>query len=248
MKDDDDLRHIQMSGRFDATRAEIFHALDFYLQFMPDVITITEVSELRVVLAAWAKINDWQVWHPKGYGPSENAILVRPGLKLSRKRARRLTKRILSGHRKAPLYATLGDVSRPKIKGKFRIAVTHTPAHVTGPGGLRPGNDSKAYRAVLRTLNKIGLKVGQHTRRVFAADWNLDFGLEWVQELYAISFGRDTVPVWTTSNSDGHPTHDGGRTIDGVITDAEIVRDPRVLPGQPGLDHAAAITDLAWPA
>lgn len=225
------IRHVHASGRFDATNQQLVTALSAYEQ-SADVITITEVAPDKYadVLEQWAVSRGWHLYHPQGRGKDECAILSRRHFE--RRATHRLTDLTLRSGRTAPIYLITARVHDGPWFG-----VWHSPAH---NGGLR--RQLWPTRVYLSALQ--GLRAARQTMHgggvVLAADWNLDLRRPVIYAQLAKPYPHMRFGV-------GHaqaPT-EGGRVIDGVLTNLSIVHRTRTLPKQPGFDHAAVLTVLA---
>jgi len=233
------VRHVHASGRFTATPAQLEAALDVYARtsdggFAADVITLTEVSpnQYGVPLARWAARNGFELHHPKLRGRDECAVLSRQPL--DRRKTWRLTDLTLQVGRTAPLYLVAAQ-----LRDGPWFAVWHTPAH---NGGLSTVGKSafptRVYRSALTGLRAARLKM-HRGGVVLAADWNLDLhrppiAAQLAKPYPLMHFGIDV---------DEAPT-EGGRVIDGVLTNLPIVEKSVTLPAQPGFDHKGVLTVL----
>jgi hypothetical protein len=205
-----------------ATSAQMTAALNTYAADA-DVITLTEVAGIQMIaaLVTWAAANKWHLYHPPNKGQRECAILSRKPL--TAVKAHRLTDLTLKTGRTAPLYLVSAHV-----KGGPWVGVWHSPAH---NDGLKPG--LWATRVYLSAL--AGLRAARMTMRhaggvVLAGDWNLRPALlERVSPLKRLRWA---------GTADQKPT-EGGRVIDGALTNLSVVTPAVTLPAQPGFDHKA---------
>lgn len=229
------MRHVHASGKAShpaATETQLRHALTTYLHdYDADVITLTEMGRSGPALLQWANAHDVHLHHPHGSGRAECAIVSRTPF-LS-KRVKRLSPLTLRTARSAPLYAVTG-----RVQGGPWFSVTHTPAHTHG---LNPwGPTAWATRVYISALH--GWRVARLRRHggvVLAADWNLDLRRVKVRRRLGRPF-----PGMKWGWHPGQGSTEGGRVIDGVLTDLRIVTPSRTLPAQPGFDHRAVLTVL----
>lgn len=220
------VRLIHASGRFTATVDQLIAALDVYAA-QADVITVTEVSPARFHrsgLLRWADQNGWHVHHTTGAGENECAILSR--WPLARRKTFRLTPLTLKTGRTAPIYLVAA-----RIKDGPWIGVWHTPAH---NDGLRPGLwPTRVYQTALTGLRQARMRM--HGGGVaIAADWNLDLRRPSVRAHLARPYPRMR---WALTRHQT-PTQ-GGRVIDGVLTNRQVIDPATTLPPEPGFDHRA---------
>lgn len=233
-----ELRHVHASGKSSrpaATDANLAAALTYFAtdpKVMADVITLTEMGHSHAALVRWADRSGWHLWHPVGPGRSECAVVSREPL--IDKSADRLTPLRLRSARSAPLYAATA-----KVQDGPWFSVTHTPAH---NGGL-----SKSGKYAWPTRVYISVAAGWHAARrrmrggvVLAADWNLDLRRVKVRRRLSRPYPR---MKWGWHPGQG--TTEGGRVIDGILTNVPIVAHSRTLPPQPGFDHRPVLTVLA---
>jgi endonuclease/exonuclease/phosphatase (EEP) superfamily protein YafD len=211
-----------------ATGEQMTAALDAYAP-QADVITLTEVAgaEMRTTLVAWAKANGWHLYHPPLLGQRECAILSRRPFTAAR--AHRLTDLTLKTGRTAPLYLVSAH-----IKGTPWVGVWHSPAHNEG---LKPGLwPTRVYRSALVGLRAARMKMRHGGGVVICGDWNLRPALlERVSPLKRLKWAGEV----------GQKPTEGGRVIDGVLTNLDVVTPAVTLPRQPGFDHRAVRVVLA---
>lgn len=224
------LRLLEFSGRYDASRAHLVAALDEFAA-QADVIPPTEVGEdgARRTLHDWAKRNDWHLWHPVRRGAAECAVLSR--WPFDRRAAWRLTNLVLQSARTAPIYLTAA-----RLKGGPWIGVWHSPAHTEG---LRPGLwPTRVYLSALT-----GLRTGRMRMHgggcALTGDFNLDLSRPAIRSQLAEPFPHMRWG-WTRRQA---PT-EGGRVIDGVLTNLPIRVPSVTLPPMDGFDHRAVLTVL----
>jgi hypothetical protein len=180
-------------------------------------------------MRVWAKRNGWHLWHPNRRGRNECAILSRRPL--DHRRAFRLTGLTLKAGRTAPLYLVAAH-----IKGGPWIGAWHTPAH---NGGLRRGLwPTRVYMSALTGLRAARMRM--HGGGVaLAADWNLDLRRCDVRAQLAKPY-----PHMQWGWTPGQKNTEGGRVIDGVLTNLPILEPSTTLPAQPGFDHRPVLTVL----
>lgn len=227
------LRHVHASGRFTASPEQLVTALTLYATgYRADVITLTEVSPDKYdePLARWAVGAGWHLHHPTGPGRDECAILSRQ--RFESRGVHRLTDLTLKVGRTAPIYLITA-----KVHDGPWFGVWHSPAH---NGGLKP--QFWATRVYLSALQ--GLRAARMTMRggdgvVLAADWNLDLRRPLIRDHLSKPYPH----MRFASSRTSQPTN-GGRVIDGVLTNLHIAHRSRTLPEQPGFDHAAVLTVL----
>lgn len=227
------MKHVHASGKSShpsATSNQLARALTtYFLDYRADVITLTEMSRMDLALRNWAVQYGCKVYHPTGWGKSECAILSRAPLKSQH--TSRLSSLTLRTARVAPLYAVAAQLQ----DGPW-FSVTHLPAHT---GGLDPREWST--RVYISALS------GWHTARlqmrgggvVMAADWNLALELAKNRKLLARPY-----PGMSWGWHPQQESTQGGRVIDGVLTNRPIKSPSRTLPVQPGFDHRAVLTVL----
>ena len=234
------LRHVHTSGRFTASPAQLAGALDIYSGplsaggFGADVITLTEVSPDRYdePLAGWADRHGFSLHHPTMRGRDECAVLSRRPM--DKRKAWRLTDLTLKVGRTAPLYLVA-----VKLQEGPWFAVWHTPAHNGGLSTMgKAAFPTRVYRSALTGLHHARMKM-HGGGVVLAADWNLDLrrhdiALQLAKPYPFMHFGVE---------ADEAPT-EGGRGIDGVLTNLPIVEKSVTLPAQPGFDHRSVLTVL----
>jgi hypothetical protein len=233
------VRHVHASGRFTATPAQLAAALDVFAAtdaggVAADVITLTEVSPNRydLPLAEWAELNGFDLHHPKLRGRDECAVLSR--LPIDRRKAWRLTDLTLKVGRTAPLYLVAAQLH----DGPW-FAVWHSPAHNAGLSTVGKAElPTRVYRSALTGLRAARLKM-HRGGVVLAADWNLDLRRP---EIVA-QLGKPYPRMHFGVDVDEAPT-EGGRVIDGVLTNLPIVESSVTLPAQPGFDHKGVLTVL----
>jgi hypothetical protein len=233
------VRHVHASGKSShpaATEANLAAALTYFVtdpHVMADVITLTEMGRSHAALVRWTEKSGFNLHHPLGFGRSECAIISRQPL--THKRADRLTPLRLRSARSAPLYAATA-----KVQDGPWFSVTHTPAH---NGGLDPTGKT-AWPTRVYTSLASGWRVVRMKMRgggvVLAADWNLDLRRAKIRRRLARPYRR---MKWGWHPSQG--STEGGRVIDGVLTNVPIVSHSTTLPAQPGFDHNPVLTVLA---
>lgn len=210
-----------------ATGAQMASALDAYTEAGAQVITLTEVAglEMTTTLASWAKTNRWHLYHPSAVGQRECAILSRKPF--DRTKAQRLTDLTLKTGRTAPLFLVSAH-----IKGGPWVAVWHSPAHTQGlKAGLWP---TRVYRSALTGLLKARMRM-RGSGFVLAGDWNLRPEL-----LTKVSPFKHL--TWAGA-AHQKPT-EGGRVIDGFLTNLDVAEPAVTLPPEPGFDHRAVLAVL----
>jgi hypothetical protein len=227
------VRLIHASGRFDAGVPNLEHALDTYAPDA-DVITLTEVSPAHYApaLRSWAKANGWHLWHPRVNNADECAILSREPL--DKRAAWRLSDLPIPGRGGAKVYLIAAHV-----KDGPWIGVWHTPAHNEGLSTVgKAAIPTSIYLAALTRLRALRLRM-HGGGVVFCADWNLDLRRQPVRAQLQRPYPRMKWG-WTP----GQKNTEGGRVIDGVLTNLPILAHSVTLPAQPGFDHRAVATEL----
>jgi hypothetical protein len=227
------MRMVHASGRFDAGDPNLEHALDAYAPHA-DVITLTEVSPAHYATALldWSTANDWHLWHPRVGNADECAILSREPL--DKRAAWRLSDLPIPGRGGAKVYLIAAHV-----KGGPWIGVWHTPAHNEGLSKVgKAATPTRIYLAALTRLHALRLRM-HGGGVVFCADWNLDLRRQPVRARLAKPYPRMTWG-WTP----GQKNTEGGRVIDGVLTNLPILEHSVTLPAQPRFDHRAVRTVL----
>jgi hypothetical protein len=233
------LRHVHTSGRFTATTEQLTAALDFYAGITSggedaDVITLTEVSpdKYDAALIEWSEQHGWALHHPTIRGRDECAVLSRRPL--DRRKAWRLTDLTLKSGRTAPIYLVAAHLQDGPWFG-----VWHSPAHNMGLSHTgKAAFPTRVYLSALTGLRAARLKM--HSGGVvLAADWNLDLRRPDIAARLAKPYPHMKFAV------DAHqiPT-DGGRVIDGVLTNLPIEATGSTLDAQPGFDHKSVLTVL----
>ncbi len=233
------LRHVHTSGRFDATPSQLANALNTYVGegpggFGADVITLTEVSpnQYDQPLRAWAGRHGFELHHPTLRGRDECAVLSRRPIE--KRKAWRLTDLTLKVGRTAPLYLVA-----VKLRDGPWFAVWHTPAHNMGLSTFgKAAVPTRVYRSALTGLRHSRLKM-HHGGVVLAADWNLD--LRRPEILLQLARPYPFMHFGIGAHED--PT-EGGRVIDGILTDLPIMEKTMTLPAQSGFDHRSVLTVL----
>jgi hypothetical protein len=227
------VRLIHASGRFDAGVPNLTTALDAYAQ-QADVITLTEVSPAAYgpALRAWVKREGWHLWHPRNGNADECAILSRTPL--DQRKAWQLSDLPIPGRGGAQVYLVAAHV-----KGGPWVAVWHTPAHNSGLSKVgKAKTATRVYLAALARLHTLRLRM-HGGGVVFCADWNLDLRRPTVRAQLAKPYPRMKWG-WTP----GQKNTEGGRVIDGVLTNLPILGPSVTLPTRTGFDHRAVLTVL----
>lgn len=210
------IKHAHQSGKHNATPDQ-WRAMLTGLAKYHQVITLTECSQRRDVIAAWAEANHWHLHHPEQPGGAECAILSRRPI--SHGRIRRLTRLTLKSARKAPITSVIARTFG------IRFDVLHTPAHTHG---LRAAGKTswptKVYHSMLDGLRRIL----PAKPRTVVGDWNLPINEAAIRALLELPGLTFAVPP--------KPTH-GDRTIDGAQTNLTVVH-VETLERFPGFDHA----------
>ncbi|GAA5154839.1 hypothetical protein GCM10023340_39030 [Nocardioides marinquilinus] len=247
----DDVAHFasaRISGRYDATPAELKAALLTMAngrgERPADVLRLTEVGSPahRQALVEWARANGWWLFHARGRGEGECALLGRRGTtRLLRADALETTHMRLRTSRDAPLTVLAAAVEVTKTGQVVLIAEMHTPARVSTPGGFRGGWPSKVHRAMTagaaRALRKWRRSLPKEIRRrivgrSYGADWNIHLALGW-----AVLYLRSRWPNLRVAAKRLVRTHRGGRVIDAELTDVETSQPTVVMGRLPGFDH-----------
>lgn len=233
------LRHVHSSGRFTATTEQLTHALDVYAGITEggndaDVITLTEVSpdKYNAALVNWSNEHGWALHHPTIRGRDECAVLSRHPM--DRRKAWRLTDLTLKVGRTAPLYLVAAHLQ----DGPW-FAVWHSPAHNNALSHKgKAAFPTRVYFSALTGLHAARLKM-HRGGVVLAADWNLDLTRPEMAGLLAKPYPHMKFAL------DAHqdPT-EGGRVIDGVLTNLPVVATAKTLDPQPGFDHRSVLTVL----
>lgn len=222
------LRVVHASGRFSATPSQLALALDNY-SAQADVITLTEVAKFGATLGQWARSRGWFLYHPDRPGMAECAILS--NRQFDRTASHRLTDLRLKVGRTTPMYLITA-----RVKGGPWFGVWHSPAHNEG---LKPGLwPTRVYLSALRGLRHARMRM-HGGGVVLAADWNLDLRRTAVRAQLAKPY-----PHMRWAWAPGQKSTEGGRVIDGVLTNLRVLSPARTLPAVPGFDHRAIIVTL----
>jgi endonuclease/exonuclease/phosphatase (EEP) superfamily protein YafD len=206
-----------------ATAGQLNTALDWYAT-QADVITLTEVAgtDVSAALVLWAGAHGWHLYHPSGAGKSECAVLSKKPFGATK--ALRLTDLTLKTGRTAPLYLIAAH-----IKGGPWVPVWHSPAHTHG---LKPGLwPTRVYRSALAGLLAARMKL-RGGGVILGGDWNLRPEL-------LVKVAPFKHLTWAGA-ANQKPT-EGGRVIDGFLTNLHVATPAVTLPAQPGFDHKAVL-------
>jgi hypothetical protein len=198
------------------------------------VIELTEMAAAKFgrPLRMFSDMSGMHLFHPAARGPSECAILTsRP---IHRQTYLLLTDKKLDPHvtnRSADIFV---DAVQPEDDDWF--AMLHTPAHNDGLTGR-----SRAKLVYLDML--VGLKTWRmrtHGKVAIGADWNAD--PQHNKHVAAILAERFPHLAWA---GDEHqkPT-EGGRVIDGVLTNRVVIKPAETLGALPGFDHRGVLVVL----
>jgi endonuclease/exonuclease/phosphatase (EEP) superfamily protein YafD len=223
------IRVVHASGKASkpaATAAQMTAALDTYAA-EADVITLTEVAGLEMIaaLVAWAADNKWHLFHPPYAGQRECAILSRAPITAAK--AQRLTDLTLKVGRKSPMFLISAHV-----KGGPWVGVWHAPAHNEG---LKPGLwPTRVYRSALAGLRAARMKT-RGGGVVICGDWNIRPAL--INRVNPFKHLK-----W--AGAVGQKPTEGGRVIDGALTNFAIATPAVTLPAAPGFDHRAVLVVL----
>lgn len=178
----------------------------------------------------------WWLFHPRGIpGADECAILS--SVPFEDHAAWRLTELTLTKAttgRTAPICLVAAKMS----DGGPWLADWHTPAH---NGGLDPKTwPTKVYLSALEGLKVASRDMG-HTGdgKVIAADWNVALERGEVRDRLGKPY-----PHMEWSWHRGQAPTEGGRVIDGFLTNLPIRRRAETLPRVSGFDHHAVFSVL----
>jgi hypothetical protein len=110
------------------------------------------------------------------------------------------------------------------------LADWHTPAH---NGGLDPKTwPTKVYESALEGLHVARREMRGPDGLVLAADWNVDLARGEIRDRLGHPY-----PHMTWSWHRGQAPTEGGRVIDGFLTNLPIRHKGETLPSRPGFDH-----------
>jgi hypothetical protein len=228
---------IVASGKVTASPDQLAHALGHHVQTLEQKaphakrlgMLLTEVSpdKYNEPLRDCAHDLGWWLFHPQGVrGADECAVLS--SVPLEEHAAWTLTDLHLT-------KATTGRTAPITLVGAKQrngpwLADWHTPAH---NGGLDPKTwPTKVYDSALE-----GLQVARRHMRgpdglVIAADWNVDLARGEIRHRLG-----EPYPHMTWSWHPGQSPTEGGRVIDGFLTNLPIKTKAETLPRLPGFDH-----------
>jgi hypothetical protein len=228
---------IVASGKVTASPDQLAHALGHHVQTLEQKaphakrlgMLLTEVSPDKYNEPLRDCVHDlgWWLFHPQGVrGADECAVLS--SVPLEEHAAWTLTDLHLT-------KATTGRTAPITLVGAKQrngpwLADWHTPAH---NGGLDPKTwPTKVYDSALE-----GLQVARRHMRgpdglVIAADWNVDLARGEIRHRLGAPY-----PHMTWSWHRGQAPTEGGRVIDGFLTNLPIKTKAETLPRLPGFDH-----------
>lgn len=232
------------SGKVTATPGQLDHSLNHYAELMAHQaphatrhgILVTEVSpdKFNRPLRNFANDLGWWLFHPQGVrGADECAVLS--SVPLTDHATWVLTDLHLTKattNRTAPIALT-----GAKMRNGPWLSDWHTPAHT---GGLDPGTwPTHVYLSALEGLHRARQDMGGGDGVVLAADWNIDLDRGEVRD----RLGKPYPQLHWSWHRGQKPT-EGGRVIDGFLTNLPIRHAAETLPKQPGFDHHAVFTVL----
>lgn len=228
--------HAHISGHWKATVAQFIAMLDYLVDHEGrNLLTGTEVSpdKFRAPLIAWAKRRGWDIQHPDGKGKNECFILSEHPI--AKRKAWRLTPLRLPFGRTAPIYLIAA-----RLRNGPWVAVWHSPAH--NDGLSKRGKAAPWTRVYVSALT--GLHVARMRMRkghvLLAGDWNWSLARKIARQTLGADF-----PKMRWGWHKGQKPTEGGRVIDGVLTNLVIVKRSWTLAKRfAGLDHRAVLTNL----
>jgi hypothetical protein len=174
------------------------------------------------------------MFHPLGR-PGADECAVLSSVPLEDHAAYRLTDLHLTKattNRTAPIVLTAA-----KLHDGPWLADWHTPAH---NGGLDPSTwPAHVYDAALEGLRVAVHDMGGGDGKLIAADWNVDLARGEIRD----RIGKD-YPHMHWSWHPGQKPTEGGRVIDGFLTNLPIKQPAVTLPLEHGFDHHAVFAEL----
>jgi hypothetical protein len=225
------------SGKVTASPDQLVHALHHHAQTLKEKapkagrhgILVTEVSpdKFNQPIRDVAHDLGWWAFHPEGIrGADECAILS--SVPLEDHATWQLTDlhltRATTG-RTAPICLTAA-----KMNDGPWLADWHTPAH---NGGLDPSTwPTKVYQSALEGLQIARRHMHGPDGCVLAADFNVDLARGEIRDRLGAPY-----PHMTWSWHHGQAPTEGGRVIDGFLTNLPIKTKAETLPRLPGFDH-----------
>jgi hypothetical protein len=232
------------SGKVTASPDQLVHALHHHVATLAEKapradrhgILVTEVSPDKFNEPLRDVVHDlgWWLFHPQGV-PGGDECAVLSSVPLEDHAAWKLTDLHLT---KATTSRTSDIVlTAAKMHGGPWLSDWHTPAH---NGGLDPRTwPTKVYLSALE-----GLRVARRHMRgpdglVIAADFNVALERPEIRARLGKPY-----PHMEWSWHPGQAPTEGGRVIDGFLTNLPIRHKAETLPRQPGFDHHPVFTLL----
>lgn len=220
------IRDCHQSGKFSVDVDVLLERLDHLVALGYEIIRLTEVSspKFRKPLEAWAKANNFHIYHPRRSGANECAILAKN--KISRRFSWQATKFALKVGRKAPTW-----VVSCRVDGAGQCFVLHTPAHNDGlKKGLWP---TRVYYSIIDSIKR-RIKFKRET-------WSADFNVDLRRDNFKGEIEHNWFRGLTLAVSKNQKPTEGGRVIDGFATTDEVVQsgvtETAIPGGQKHLDH-----------
>jgi hypothetical protein len=199
-------------------------------------ILVTEASpdKYNDPLHEFAQEHRWWMFHPLGM-PGADECAVLSSVPLEDHAAYRLTDLHLTKattNRTAPIVLT-----GAKLHDGPWLADWHTPAH---NGGLDPKTwPTHVYDSALEGLRVAVHDMGGGDGKTIAADFNVDLARGEIRD----RIGKD-YPHMHWSWHPGQKPTEGGRVIDGFLTNLPIKQAAVTLPLEHGFDHHAVFAEL----
>jgi hypothetical protein len=228
---------IVASGKVTASPDQLASALRHHIKTLKEKaprarrygVLVTEVAPDRynAPLREFASAVGWDLFHPQGVpGADECAILSSVTLE------DQATWQLTNLHLTRATTGRVGPIALTAAKmhdGPW-LADWHTPAH---NGGLDPKTwPTKVYESALDGLHVARREMRGPDGLVIAADWNVDLARGEIRDRLGHPY-----PHMTWSWHRGQAPTEGGRVIDGFLTNLPIRHKGETLPRRPGFDH-----------
>jgi hypothetical protein len=232
------------SGKVTASPAQLQHAIRSHVKTLHRMaphadrygILLTEASPDKYNEPLRQVVEDlhWWLFHPLGR-PGADECAVLSSVPLEDHATYRLTDLHLTKattNRTAPIVLTAA-----KLQHGPWLADWHTPAH---NGGLDPHTwPTHVYDSALEGLRVAVHDMGGGDGKVIAADYNVDLARGEIRD----KIGKDYQHLHWSWHPGQKPT-EGGRVIDGFLTNLPIRQPAVTLPREHGFDHHAVFSEL----
>lgn len=197
------------------------------------LLSETSPNKFNAPLVDWCDEHDAHLFHKSSVpGGDECAIISsEPFAETAVHRLTNLKLTKATTNRTAPI-----ELCSARVKGGPWLNMWHSPAH---NDGLNPQRwPTRVYLDALRGLHAV--RLNEHgAGSVLAGDWNIDLSRAAVRAQLAKPYPRMR---WSYSAGQ-HPT-EGGRVIDGFLTNLPLVQPGRTLRLRDGFDHRPVFAEL----